>query len=119
MGLPGRTSPARILLLAVVLSGLALAPRAALAGVVDNRRTPLPGSATLPVRGPWQPGRARSRPGGCWSGSRPGRGSGAAGQPRPPSTGGRWPAPAASGWPPRVTWSGATSSGALLRGRFS
>jgi Subtilase family len=52
MGLPGRTSLARILLLAVALSGLALAPRAALAGVVDHRRTPMPGPATLPARGP-------------------------------------------------------------------
>ena len=42
MGLPGRTSLARILLLAVVLSGLALAPRAALARVVDNRGRPCP-----------------------------------------------------------------------------
>jgi hypothetical protein len=59
MGLPGRPSLARILLLSVVLSGLALGPQAASAGAasagaVDNRRTPSPGSATLPVRGPRQ-----------------------------------------------------------------
>jgi hypothetical protein len=53
MGLPGRTSLARVLLLSVVLAGLPLAgPRAAWAGAVDNRGTPPPGSATLPVRGP-------------------------------------------------------------------
>jgi hypothetical protein len=63
MGLPGRTSRARILLPAVVLSGLALAPRAAVAGVVDNRRTPMPGSATLPVRGPIPAGAGSFAPG--------------------------------------------------------
>src|SRR5215211_7137066 len=52
MGSSGRTSLARVLLLSVVLSGLALGPRAAPAGAVDNPRTPPPGSATLPVRGP-------------------------------------------------------------------
>jgi len=52
MGLPGRRSLARILLLPVLLSGLALTPGVALAGDVDNRRTPATGSATLPVRGP-------------------------------------------------------------------
>jgi hypothetical protein len=63
MGLPGRTSLARVLLLSVVLSGLALGPRAASAGAVDNRRTPPPGSATLPVRGPIPAGAGSFVPG--------------------------------------------------------
>ena len=47
MGSTGWTSLVRILLLSVMLSGLALGPRAALAagalaGAVDNQRTPHP-----------------------------------------------------------------------------
>jgi hypothetical protein len=79
MGSTGRTSLARILLLTMVLSVLpvgarAVAPaaaRAAVAGVVDNRRTPPPGSATLPVRGPI--------PGGVGSGTPVRAGSGTTG----------------------------------------
>ena len=62
MGLPGRPSLARVLLLSLVLSGLPLWPHAALArgaasagaeaGAVDTRRTPPPGSATLPACSP-------------------------------------------------------------------
>jgi hypothetical protein len=63
MGLPGRTSLARILLLAVALSGLALTPRAASAGAVDSPGTPQPGSATLPVRGPRAAGAGSFAPG--------------------------------------------------------
>jgi hypothetical protein len=63
MGLPGRPSLARVLLLSVVLSGLALGPGAAPAGAVDSRRTPLPGSATLPVRGPRAAGAGSFVPG--------------------------------------------------------
>ena len=63
MGSTGRTSLARVLLLSVVLSGLALGPRAALAGAVDDRRTPPPGSATLPVRGPTAAGAGSFVPG--------------------------------------------------------
>jgi hypothetical protein len=86
MELPGRPPLARVLLLAVVLSGVPAAPPAAAAGepaapvaapagAVDNRRTPPPGSATLPVRGPTRAGPGAFAPGrvlvGCWSGSRP------------------------------------------------
>ena len=76
MGLPGRSSLARVLLLSLLLSALVLAPRAALAGTaawrpaaaapagaVDNRRTPPPGSATLPVRGPMAAGAGSFVPG--------------------------------------------------------
>jgi Subtilase family len=63
MGLPGRRSLAHILLLPVLLSGLALTPRVALAGDVDNRRTPATGSATLPVRGPIAAGAGAFVPG--------------------------------------------------------
>jgi hypothetical protein len=41
-----------MLLLALLLSALPVAGRAAPAGAVDNPRTPPPGSSTLPVRGP-------------------------------------------------------------------
>jgi hypothetical protein len=63
MGSTGRTLLARVLLLSVVLSGLGLGSRAALAGAVDNRRTPPPGSATLPVRGPIAAGAGSFVPG--------------------------------------------------------
>ena len=63
MGSTGRTSLARVLLLAVVLSGLALGPSAPPAGAVDNPRTPPPGSATLPVRGPIAAGAGSFVPG--------------------------------------------------------
>ena len=63
MGSTGRTSLARVLLLAVVLSGLALGLRAAPARAVDNPRTPPPGSATLPVRGPTAAGAGSFVPG--------------------------------------------------------
>jgi hypothetical protein len=63
MGLPGRTSLARVLLLSVVLSGLALGPHATPAGAVDNRRTLPPGSTTLPVRGPIPAGTGSFVPG--------------------------------------------------------
>jgi hypothetical protein len=100
MGSPGRTLLARILLLALALTcppaatahAEPAAPRAASAGVVDNRGTLMSGSATLPVRGPI-PARAGS--------FAPGR------------------VPVAFEAGPRVGWSGKTSSGALLRGRFS
>jgi hypothetical protein len=74
MGLPGRTSLARVLLLSVVLSGLALGPRAALAGAVDDRRTPPPGSATLPARGPISAGAGSFVPGRVLVGFEPGAG---------------------------------------------
>ncbi|HEX3215184.1 MAG TPA: hypothetical protein VH016_21645, partial [Actinomycetota bacterium] len=44
MGLPGRISLARMLLLALPLSVLPVAARAAPAAAVDNRRTPPPGA---------------------------------------------------------------------------
>lgn len=71
MGLPaGRPSLARVLLLAVALAcvpaaaaGEPAAPVPAPAGAVDNRRTPPPGSATLPVRGPMRAGAGAFAPG--------------------------------------------------------
>jgi subtilisin family serine protease len=69
MGLPGRSSLAFVLLLSLLLTALVLAPRAAvagaaaLAGAVDERRTPPPGSATLPVRGPMAAGAGSFVPG--------------------------------------------------------
>ena len=75
MGLPaGRPSLARVLLLAVALACVPAAPPAAAAGepaapvpapagAVDNRRTPPPGSATLPVRGPMRAGAGAFAPG--------------------------------------------------------
>jgi hypothetical protein len=74
MGLPGRPPLARVLLLAMVLAcvpatppapvaGEPAAPVAAPAGAVDNRRTPPPGSATLPVRGPMRAGAGAFAPG--------------------------------------------------------
>src|SRR5829696_8036480 len=69
MGLPGRPSLARLLLLSAVLSALPLAPPAAGAATPPRTRWNGPGP---------RPGRTRSCPGGCWSGSRPGRGAGPA-----------------------------------------
>ena len=63
MGLPGRPSLARMLLLSVVLSALPVAARPAPTGAVDNRRTPPPGSSTLPVRGPIPAGAGSFVPG--------------------------------------------------------
>jgi hypothetical protein len=97
MGLPGRTSLARILLLAVGAVRPRPGARAASAGVVDNRRTPMPGSATLPVRGPIPATAGSFAPGRVLVGFEAG-----AGERRR-----------------RVAWSGKTSSGALLRGRCS
>jgi hypothetical protein len=74
MGSTGRTSLARILLLSVVLSGLAPGPRAALAGAVDDRRTPPPGSATLPARGPISAGAGSFVPGRVLVAFEPGAG---------------------------------------------
>ena len=94
MGLPGRRSLARMLL---------ARPAPAVAAPRWRPAPPRPGLWTTggrprPVRlpsqsgAPCQPGRVRGRvrscPGGCWSGSRPGRGSRAGGRPRPRSTGG-------------------------------
>ena len=63
MGLPGRPSLARLLLLALLLSTFPVAARPAPAGAVDNRRTPPPGSSTLPVRGPIPAGAGSFVPG--------------------------------------------------------
>jgi hypothetical protein len=77
MGSPGRTSLARILLLAMVLAGVPAAaaaagpapaaassgraPAAAPAGAVDSRAHPSPLSATLPEGAPTAAGRVRAR----------------------------------------------------------
>jgi hypothetical protein len=87
MGLPGRPSLARVLLLSVVLSGLALGPGAAPAGAVDSRRTLPPGSATLPVRGPRAAGAGSFVPGRVLVGFEAGAGERGRRRARPPRPG--------------------------------
>ena len=105
MGLPGRISLARVLFLAVLLAWVP-APSVALAGAMDNRRTPPPGSAvdnpgtlppglavdnprtlppgsvTLPVGGPTPGGAGSPTPAGAGS-----RTPGGAGSPTPAGAG--------------------------------
>ena len=69
MGLPGRPSLARMLLLALLLSAFPVAALAVPAGAVDNRRTSPPGSSTLPVRGPIPAGAGSFVPGRVQAGA--------------------------------------------------
>jgi Subtilase family/Fervidolysin N-terminal prodomain len=128
MGLPGRTSLARVLLLAVLLAWVP-APFVALAGAVDNRRTPPPGSAvdnpgTLPpglaVDNPrtLPPGSATLPVGGPTPGGAGSPTPAAAGSPTSAGAGSRTPAGAGSRTPAGAGSPTPAGAGSFVPGRL-